>query len=98
MTRLNQVLLFSGAQFLLFAFSLCIGVLSFTLAPLIVSVIQIPLNIWIFLRKNEKIKFWKFVGTIQILNVFICIVLIALIQIFGRRYFVLFLDIDAWHW
>ena len=96
MNRSDRILTFIGAQLLLCVFSIGIGALAFTLAPLIVSVVQLPLNLWIFIRHSEDVRFWRFVRIIQSLNVFICVVLITLIQIFGRRYFLIFLDLDAW--
>ena len=96
MSRSDQILLFTGAQLLLVVFSLGIGVLIFTLAPLMISVAQLPLNIWLFIHKYEEGTFWRFVRMIHIINICMFVLLVVLIQIFGRRYFMLFLDINAW--
>ena len=96
MSRSDQILLFTGAQLLLVVFSLGIGVLIFTLAPLMISAAQLPLNIWLFIHKYEEGKFWRFVRMRHIINICMFVLLVVLIQIFGRRYFMLFLDINAW--
>ena len=91
----NHTIVFIGAQILLCLCALGISVLAFTLAPLIVSILQIPLNVWLLVKARE-LKFWRFFASIQILNISLCIVLITMIQIFGRRYFLIFLDVNAW--
>ena len=87
---------FIAAQVCLTVFSTAISFATFTLAPLTISVAQIPLNAWLFSHRFEKGKFWQFVWRIQGANLLACALLIALIRIFGRRYFRVFLDFDAW--
>ena len=95
MKNLDRTSTFIGAQAILFLCALGMSALIFTLAPLIISIIQAPINAFIFARSGE-VKFWGFVARAQAVNITLFILLVALIQIFGRRYFLIFLDVNAW--
>ena len=96
MNRADRLTRFIAAQVSLSLCCLGLGVLAFTLVPFTMSLFQLPVNIWLSFRPLKKIGFWKLLLTLQMLNALLCLLLMGLIHIFGRDYFMLFLDFDAW--